>query len=194
MVCEMLLKSVFLEDLVLELRSVSYDCSRFLADILSSVVGKTPHHIKDTKQFLDVSDLNIAPDELIVSYNVTALLTSVPVDNAIEAIRVRLEEDTSWTTRTYLNAEQVLRLLKFCLNTTYFVFRGQFFKQNHGAAMGGPVSPPTCNLFIEQFKSLALESAPHPPRVWLRYVDDTFVVIKRSISANSQSTSTRNAK
>ncbi|XP_072036960.1 uncharacterized protein [Amphiura filiformis] len=45
--------------------------------------------------------------------------------------------------------------------------------------MGGPVSPTTCNLFMEQFESLALESAPHPPRVWLRYVDDTFVVIKR---------------
>ncbi|XP_072048289.1 uncharacterized protein [Amphiura filiformis] len=169
-----------LRPIVSSIGSVSYNSSRFLADILSSVVGKTPHHIKDTKQFVDfVSDLNIAPDELIVSYDVTALFTSVPVDNAIEAIRARLEEDTSWKTRTYLNAEQVLRLLKFCLNTTYFVFRGQFFKQKHGAAMGGPVSPTTCNLFMEQFESLALESAPHPPRVWLRYVDDTFVVIKR---------------
>ena len=45
--------------------------------------------------------------------------------------------------------------------------------------MGGPVSPTTCNLYMELFERTALETAPHRPRVWLRYVDDTFVVIKK---------------
>ena len=78
-----------------------------------------------------------------------------------------------------MNGEQLLRLLKFCLNTAYFVFRGKFFKQKHGAAMGGPVSPTTCNLYMEFFERTSLETAPHRPRVWLRHVDDTFVVIKK---------------
>ena len=74
--------------------------------------------------------------------------------------------------------EELLWLLKFCLNTTYFVFRGKFFKQKHGAAVGGPVSP-TCNLYMELFEPTALETAPHWPRIWLRYIDDTFDIIKK---------------
>ena len=174
--------SVPLRPIVSSIGSVTYNASSFLADVLSAVVGirKSPYHIKDTKQFVDtVKDLRLEPDEIIISYDVTALFTSVPVDSAIEAISLRLEEDDSWKDRTYLNGEQLLRLLKFCLNTTYFVFRGKFFKQKHGAAMGGPVSPTTCNLYMELFERTALETAPHRPRVWLRYVDDTFVVIKK---------------
>ena len=34
-------------------------------------------------------------------------------------------------------------------------------------------------LYMELFERTALETAPHRPRVWLRYFDDTFVVIKK---------------
>ena len=143
--------AVPLRPIVSSIGSVTYNASRFLADVLGAVVGKSPHHIKDTKQFVDtVKDLKLEPDEIIISYNdVTALFTSVPVDSAIEAISLHLEESDSWKDRTYLNAEELLWLLKFCLITTYFVFRGKFFKQKHGAAVGGPVSP-TCNLYMER--------------------------------------------
>ena len=103
-----------------------------------------------------IRNLTVEPDEIIVSYDVTALFTSVPVDSAVDAFRVRMNEDDSLKATTTLNAELVLRLLKFSLKTTYFVFRSQFYKQKHDAAMGGPVSPTTCNLFMEVFEQSAL--------------------------------------
>ena len=45
--------------------------------------------------------------------------------------------------------------------------------------MAGPVSPTTCNLYMELFECTALETVLHRPRIWLRYVDDTFIVIKK---------------
>ena len=44
--------------------------------------------------------------------------------------------------------------------------------------MGSPLSPIVANIFMEEFKAKALSTAPCPPSLWKRFVDDTFVVIK----------------
>ena len=45
--------------------------------------------------------------------------------------------------------------------------------------MGSPLSPIVANIFMEHFETKALETAPHPPGLWKRFVDDTFVIIER---------------
>ena len=72
-----------------------------------------------------------------------------------------------------------MRKLALCLKTTYFSYKGKYFIQKHGCAMDSPVSPIIVDLYMKDFERKALTSfTGSPPRVWLRYVDDTFVVIK----------------
>jgi hypothetical protein len=69
-----------------------------------------------------------------------------------------------------------MELLKVCLKTTYFQVDGKFFQQKDGMAMGSTLSPVVSNIFIDHFEELALKTAIHRPSLWLRYVDDTFVI------------------
>ena len=58
---------------------------------------------------------------------------------------------------------------------TFFSFEGEFYEQTCGVAMGSPLSPVVANLFMEDFESRALATAPLKPKVWKQFVDETFI-------------------
>lgn len=63
-----------------------------------------------------------------------------------------------------------------CLTSTYFSFQGAFYQQSSGTPMGSPLSPVVADIFMEAFETVALDSSSYKPKVWFRYVDDTFIV------------------
>ena len=85
-----------------------------------------------------------------------------------------LEKGTELTNRIILLTNNILELLGFSLNNTHFLFHNQYFEQTKGAAMGSPVLP------TMTFKHRAINTALNPPRIWRRYVDNTFVVQQKS--------------
>ena len=54
-----------------------------------------------------------------------------------------------------------------------------FYKQIHGCAMGSPVSPVVANLCMEAIEESPISSTRVPPKIWKRYVDDSFVTLKK---------------
>ena len=150
-----------------------------LAKILKPLVGKSPHHINSTQNFVEqVRHITLAPGECLSSYDVSALFTLVPIDPALKIIKDLLVKDYTLKDRTVIGIDDIILLLEFCLKNTYFSFQGQFFEQVEGVAMGSPVSPIVANLYMEYLEQKALSTAP--PRFWCRFVDDTFVIHKEA--------------
>jgi hypothetical protein len=70
----------------------------------------------------------------------------------------------------------MMELLVVCLKTTYFQVDNKFFQQNDGMAMGEASCAAASNNHMEHFEELELRTSAHRPTLWLRYVDDTFVI------------------
>ena len=129
------------------------------------MVGNSIHHVNNSQEFAEETrNIKLERGECLTSFDVTAPYTSIPVTDALEVIKRRLEQDTGLPRRTTWPSENILKLLEFCLVNTYFLFNGQFFEQTKGAAMGSPVSPFVANIYMEAFEERALSTALHPQR------------------------------
>ena len=61
-----------------------------------------------------ISDIVVADDELLVSFDVKSLLTPVPVDDAMLAIRVVLEVDDDFEAREEVSSSHLfLRMVRW---------------------------------------------------------------------------------
>ena len=154
-----------LRSIVSSCGTVTYGVAKELAKILKPLVGKSPHRINSTQDFVEqTKQITLAPGECLSSYDVSALFTSIPVDSTFNIIKDLLEKYHTLKERTVMEVSDIILLLEFCLKNTYFPFHDQFYEQVEGAAMGSPVSSIVANLYMEYLEQKALSTAPNPLR------------------------------
>ena len=113
-------KNIPLRPIISSIGSVSYGVAKELAKIIKPLVGTSEDHVNNTKEFTDEERPKLEEGECITYYDVTALFTSVPVSSALEIIKDKLELDTDLPNRSIMTADNIIELLGFCLNNTYF--------------------------------------------------------------------------
>ena len=86
-------------------------------------------------------------------------------------LRDKLAADPLLEERTCIPIDNPMEMLTFCVETTYFGMGSE-----EGLAMGSPLSLVLANIYIEYFEEMALGSTTLKPSMWLRYVDDTFIL------------------
>ena len=160
-----------------QLSDILYVLAKHLAKLLNHRVGKSKYHIKNSEHLVKLlKDISLEEDDVFVSYDVTALFTSVHCAEVVHIAVDRAKKDHEWYNRTKLTPEAMGELLTFSLNTPYFKFQGEFYQQVFRAAMGSPISPIITNMFMEMIEIKALATAPNPPHFCGWYVDNTGTV------------------
>jgi hypothetical protein len=128
------------------------------------LVGKSQSFVKNSGHFIELlKPISVHLLDILASFHVISLFTNVPVDEALQVIRNKLQNDHALTERSSLEVEAIMELLEVCLKTTCFQVDDKFFQQKDGMAMGSALSPVVSNIFMEHFEELALRMAIHRP-------------------------------
>ena len=173
----------------------TYNLAKYLTKILQVYIGHSSSFVKDSKDLMDkLQSIELQDNEELVSFDVSALFTSIPVNQALDVInKLIIQHQTNmdfkykvgkaWYEVTdHLDRGDIMALLKVVLNNFVFSFQGKFYKQLHGASMGSPCSPVVANIYMEYFEKKAL--GPVLPvsftiNTWPRYVDDVLTIVKK---------------
>nr|VZI20302.1 unnamed protein product [Spirometra erinaceieuropaei] len=158
--------------------SPTYNLAKWMYSNLKFLQGSSTTSVRSASQFLiDLRGRRIQSDEIMVSFDVTSLFTSIPPNVVREVLRKRLEEAYD-EIQNALKIEHLMRLFEFC-QQTFFTFAGETYEQIKGTPMGSPVSGLVAELVLQELEKIAF--LQHEPVFWRRYVDDTFVIVKKDM-------------
>ena len=116
----------------------------------------------------------------MVSFDVTSLYTNIPIIDTLNIIKDYVNNDDQFTRKTAIPQDKFLDLVHLVLTTTWYTFNSQFYQQTDGVAMGGPASSTTAEIYMQAYERTAITTAMHPPKVWERFVDDVYSILKRT--------------
>ncbi|XP_015770368.1 PREDICTED: uncharacterized protein LOC107348803 [Acropora digitifera] len=138
------------------------------------------HTISDVFQFAEeIRELDFNEDDILVSYDVSALFTNVPLEETIQ-ILANKAFNQNWFNETYnlnITQEDLVELLRVATKHQLFQFNGSLYEQIDGVAMGSPLGPLMANTFMCSIEE-KLESEDKLPSFYKRYVDDTLAAVK----------------
>ncbi len=151
--------------------------------------------VTNSYQFMDLIDFfDWEQTDRLLSFDVESLYTRVPVPEALKIVCRKLEkwvEDDELDERnldetlrkstalkeiTSLSVKEIMSLLDYVLSDIFFIYDDRFYHQRTGLPMGGPLSPVLANLFMENLEDQALKTFPISPRLYVRFVDDLFLI------------------
>ena len=124
-------------------------------------------------------------DEIMVSFDVVSLFTKVSIQLALNIAKQRLQSDPELNQRTGLSTTDLIKGLEICLKFNLLYVSWKTLQTSFWNSNGLPVLSIVANLVMENIETRARETFADPPRLRKRYVDDTFVIMKRSKFPNS---------
>ena len=156
--------------------SAPHKLAKQLAKPLSKRLGSiSGTHSRNSGELINrLNDVQFK-DKIMVSFDVKALFTNVPIDGAMRAVQRVVdginEEDLP------LPKSDFMKLISLCTIFCPFIYNKQEYLQHNGLPMGSPLSPVLSCLFMELLEIEYFLRIMGRNVLWVRYVDDVLAVI-----------------
>ena len=136
-------------------------------------------YVKDTADFLRKlqNDPHVPKDAYLVTLDVTSLYSNIPHDDGIKACEHFLNSEPN---NCGISTESLCEHISTVLTKNHFQFNGDNYLQTMGCAMGTKMSPSYASLFMGKFEEDKLNHSHHQPLIWLRFLDDIFLICEYS--------------
>ena len=157
-------------------RGPSKKMSWLLCRILKPVLDYIPSHITSSSQLMNclktMEPTKITTCHYPISLDVCALYTSIPPEDAIQAMRKKLEQHLE--KQLPLRVNHICDILTTILQNSFFEFKGDIFLQKIGLPIGNSISGILSTVYMDCIESQIL----HLPTIALykRYVDDAVLI------------------
>lgn len=159
--------------IISDVESESYRISEYIDNFLAPLSIKHPAYLKDTYDFIEkISKLNIPPNSLLISLDVDSMYTNIDNKDGLKSVAQTFKDNPD-PKRPDL---EILQLLKLGLEKNDFEFNDKWYLQTSGTAMGKKFAPSYANIFMAHFEKEALAKCPHKPLVYVRFLDDIFII------------------
>ena len=153
--------------------STTENISAFVDAHLRQYIPRIPSYVKNTTHFINIMrNIQLDPEDLLVTIDVSSLYTKIPHSEGIAAINRMMEETGTDTLLKML----ISNLAYQVLTKNYFSFNGKLYDQTQGTAMGTRMAPIYAIIFMHYLDTNFLTNYLKQPKTWLRFIDDIFMI------------------
>ena len=162
--------------IVLNIGTASYHLAKYLAKILSPL-SKLEYTVDSTTDFIkSVRKMKIPAQHKVISFDVKALFTNVPLDYTINLIIKKIYDNHEINTN--ISRKEMKDFFILCTKNVHFSLDGQIYIQCDGVAMGSPLGPVLAGIFMVELDRTLIPQLCEHMMLWKRFVDHTTTSIK----------------
>lgn len=151
--------------------------AKYLVETLKNYPIDFGYNVKNTFELVDkIKEIKLKRGEILGSFDIVNMYPNIPADEAITIMEKHLIQKNA---PNHI-VKTCVAIAKLCMEQNFFQFRGKYYKQTFGLSMGSKISPFLANIYISNMEEQIKNNNKNNlfPRIWARYVDDIFVVIK----------------
>lgn len=153
--------------------SPTYKLAKWLYQFLKPTIQHSNVSINSPVEFINgIKQISLNEDEMMVSFDVISLFSSIPTELALSCAKCLITKHP-----LSIPTDHIMELLTLC-SKNYFQFNKAIYEQKKGTPMGSPISGFFAEAVMQRLEDYLFDIVK--PKLYFRYVDDTFVIIKRT--------------
>lgn len=155
-----------------------YNLSKYITRLITSSLPPSKFNVKNSLEFKDrLKNIKLNDDQTMISLDVTSLFTNVSCDAILNSLEKRWSLISKNTKLPWWDFEKAVKLI---LDSTFFTFDNDFYKQKFGTPMGSCASPIFCDIVVQDLEINCFDKVDFDIPIYVRYVDDSFMVVPKS--------------